>query len=302
MKIKKKNLFMASVELKGFQKLKELDERIRDNKQQSVEDLDSFVMIPTENLKRGKFQPRKHIKNDKLLQELALSIERHGIIQPLIVRKLENNKFDIIAGERRWRAAGMLGLKKVPAVIRNVDDGSAFAFAMVENIQREDFNCVEEARGFFRFQKEFNMTHDEIAEIVGRSRSSITNAIRLLSLADSVKEFLNDKKLEMGHARALLSLSAQEQELFSNRIVEKQLTVRETEALIQAYRNSSPNKQTKKENQYKQEINQWVKGFEKALSTAVKIKLNNKGEGSVTIPVSSPDEIKWLLKVVSEKT
>ena len=187
--------------------------------------------LPIEYMQRGKYQPRKDINPEKL-QELADSIKVQGVIQPIVVRQIAHEKFEIVAGERRWRAAQLAGLAQVPIVIKEIDDRAAMAIALIENIQREDLNPLEEAEALRRLLDEFDMTHQHIAEAIGKSRATVTNLLRLMDLHPDVKKLLLNNQLEMGHARALLSLDGLKQVAIANKVVKEGLTVRATERLV----------------------------------------------------------------------
>ncbi|WP_394751926.1 ParB/RepB/Spo0J family partition protein [Crenothrix sp.] len=186
--------------------------------------------LPIEYLQRGKYQPRKDMNPEKL-QELTDSIKAQGVIQPVVVRSIGSDKYEIVAGERRWRAAQLAGLQEIPVVIRDIDDRSAMAIALIENIQREDLNPLEEAAALRRLLDEFTMTHQQIADAVGKSRTTVTNLLRLMDLHPDVKTLLINGQLEMGHARALLSLDDVKQVAIANKIVKEGLTVRDAERL-----------------------------------------------------------------------
>lgn len=187
--------------------------------------------LPIEQLQRGKYQPRIKMEQSAL-QELAETIRTQGVIQPLLVREIERNRYEIIAGERRWRAAQLAGLAQVPVIIKQISDRNAMVMALVENLQREDLNVVEEAAGFRRLLDEFGLTHQQVADVVGRSRAAITNSLRLLMLPAAVKKLIADGKMEMGHARTLLGLPAQSQASAAAKVVAEQLSVRQTELLV----------------------------------------------------------------------
>lgn len=187
--------------------------------------------LPIEHLQRGKFQPRKDMNPEKL-QELADSIKAQGIIQPIVVRKLSQDKYEIVAGERRWRAAQLAGLQQVPVVVKDIDDRATMAIALIENIQRQDLNPLEEAEALRRLLNEFTMTHQQIADAVGKSRVTVTNLLRLMDLHPEVKKLLISGQLEMGHARALLSLDAVKQVAAAQKIAREGLTVRAAEKLV----------------------------------------------------------------------
>ena len=191
--------------------------------------------LPIEYMQRGKYQPRKDINPEKL-QELADSIKAQGIIQPIVVRHIGHEKYEIVAGERRWRAAQLAGLAQIPVVVKEIDDRAAMAIALIENIQREDLNPLEEAEALRRLLDEFDMTHQHIAEAIGKSRTTVTNLLRLMDLHPDVKKLLLNNQLEMGHARALLSLDGLKQVAIANKVVKEGLTVRATERLVKESR------------------------------------------------------------------
>ena len=199
---------------------------------------DRLANLPLDLLQRGKYQPRVDMRPESL-SELADSIKARGLVQPILVRPLphrnpgESQRYEIIAGERRWRAAQMAGIAEIPAVIRDVPDEAAVAMALIENIQRENLNPLEEARALARLIEEFGLTHQATAEAVGRSRAAVSNLLRLMELADEVKQLLEQRSIEMGHARALLGLTSRRQQIeVANLVAKKSLSVRETEALV----------------------------------------------------------------------
>lgn len=194
-------------------------------------DKNTLQTLPIEYLQRGKYQPRKDMNPEKL-QELTDSIKAQGVIQPVVVRSIAPDRYEIVAGERRWRAAQLAGLQEIPVVVRDIDDRSAMAIALIENIQREDLNPLEEAAALRRLLDEFTMTHQQIADAVGKSRTTVTNLLRLMDLHPDVKILLVNGQLEMGHARALLSLDDTKQIAIANKIVKEGLTVRDAERLV----------------------------------------------------------------------
>jgi ParB family transcriptional regulator, chromosome partitioning protein len=197
----------------------------------SKETVNPTHTLPIEYLQRGKFQPRKDMNPEKL-QELADSIKAQGIIQPVVVRSISDNKYEIVAGERRWRAAQLAGLQQVPVVVKDIDDRATMAIALIENIQRQDLNPLEEAEALKRLLDEYEMTHQQLADAVGKSRVTITNLLRLMDLQPEVKKLLVNGQLEMGHARALLSLDAAKQIAAAQKIAREGLTVRAAEKLV----------------------------------------------------------------------
>lgn len=248
--------------------------------------------MPIEFLQRGKYQPRRDMSQDAL-QELANSIKSQGIIQPIVVRQLSNNKYEIIAGERRWRASQLAGLAEVPVIIKNVSDEAAIAMALIENIQREDLNPIEEAMALQRLQQEFELTQQEVADAVGKSRTTITNLLRLMSLQDEVKTLLEHGDLEMGHARALLGLAGDKQSEAAQYVVAKGLTVRQTESLV---RKLQQEKETKAE---KTEPSADIKSLEIELSEKlganVVVQHGSKGKGKLVIRYNNLDELDGVL-------
>ncbi len=284
---------MSSLELKGLRNLSGLDALLTESKTEKFQK-ENIFHLPVNLLVSGKYQPRSII-DDESLQELTISIKSQGILLPLIVRRIENDKFEIIAGERRWRAAIQAELKTVPAIIKDIPDQTACAFALIENIQRESLNAIDEAIAFERLISEFFLTHEEIAERVGRSRSTVTNLIRLLGLHDEVKELLRVRKIEMGHARALLAVDTNQQKELAKQVVMKNLSVRDTEKLVQKMK-FADQPTFEVTNPYINQISKWQNILSQKLSSAVKVQLNEKGEGKVIISVRSPEEIDWLIK------
>ncbi len=208
-----------------------LDALLADVQQDDSGVNDSLQYFPLDLLQPGKYQPRVDMSQDSL-DELADSIRAQGLVQPIVVRPVNDGHYEIIAGERRWRASKIAGLDTVPALVRDVSDRNAIAMALIENIQRENLNPMEEANALHRLREEFSMTHQEAAEAVGRSRAAVSNLLRLRNLNDEVKRLVENCDLEMGHARALLALEGEQQSTAAQHIVEKGLSVRETEQLV----------------------------------------------------------------------
>ena len=200
----------------------------------SVGDADSLMMLKVEQLRPGKYQPRSYM-DDEALQTLATSIKSQGIMQPILVRQLTDEQYEIIAGERRWRASQIAGLKEVPVLVRAIADEAALAMALIENIQRENLNPLEEAQGIKRLIDEFAMTHEKAADAVGRSRAAVSNLLRLLNLSAPVHDLLMRNKIDMGHARALIGLDEASQLKFAERVVANGLSVREVENLVKKH-------------------------------------------------------------------
>ncbi|RLA21255.1 MAG: chromosome partitioning protein ParB [Gammaproteobacteria bacterium] len=249
--------------------------------------------LAIELLQRGKYQPRREMDAERL-QELADSISAQGLVQPIVVRKIAREKYEIIAGERRWRAAQLAGLSEVPVVIRDVPDQAAMAMSLVENIQREDLNPLEEAEALQRLLKEFKMTHQQVADAVGKSRTTVTNLLRLLELEAEVKSLLDKARLEMGHARALLALSGEEQCQAARKVAQKNMTVRATEKLVRELLSGEPAhpKSTKMD----PDIIQLQEELSGKLGAKTIIKHNVKGNGKIVVEYSSLDELEGLLE------
>jgi ParB family chromosome partitioning protein len=243
------------------------------------------------SLKPGVYQPRKDMEPEAL-EELAASIESQGIIQPIVVRQVENDKFEIIAGERRWRAARKAGLKQVPCVIKNVDDRAAIAMALIENIQREDLNVIEEAVALDRLQEEFSLTHQQVAEVIGKSRATVSNLLRLNQLEMDVKYLLSEKMLEMGHARALLALEGEEQVEVAELVAKKRMTVRQTEQLVK----KCLQPQSEEKNEFQDtEAQQMSQKLSEMLSAKVAIVRTKNGASKVTISLDEPHKLEQLI-------
>ncbi len=256
---------------------------------------DSLNSLPVDLIQRGEYQPRKEF-NQEALEELASSIKAQGVVQPIVVRKIKDNKYEIIAGERRWRAAQLAGLHVVPVVIKDVTDQTAMCLALIENIQRQDLNPLEEAGALSRLIEEFKMTHEAVAESVGRSRSAVSNLLRLLELSSEVKNMLLEGKLEMGHARAILPLSAKNQAELANTIVKHRLSVRETEARVKQLQNNQTNKKDKAIPKKDANIASLETQLSEKLGAKVVIKHNSKGKGELNIHYHSADELDGILK------
>ncbi len=256
---------------------------------------DSLKTLAVDLLQRGQYQPRKDFNKDAL-QDLADSISAQGVVQPIVVRALpRSKKFEIIAGERRWRAAQLAGLQDVPVVIKDVPDKTVMCIALIENIQREDLNPLEEAEALARLIEEFDMTHDTIAEAVGRSRSTVTNLLRLLELNAKVKKLVESRKIDMGHARALLSLPLHEQMGAAETIIKQGLSVRATEKLVQHLLSGS--KQGKVRQASKDpNIQSLENDLSEKMGAKVTIKQQSKGKGVLQINYHSLDELDGILK------
>ena len=246
-------------------------------------------------LKRGEYQPRRFIE-EKDLQELAASIEKHGVMQPIVIRPVDDEKrpYEIIAGERRWRAAQLAGLTEVPAIVRDLNDQVAIALALVENIQRQDLNPIDQAIALQRFHDEFGLSHQEIAETVGKARTTVSNLLRLLSLAEPVKDFMQQGLLDMGHARAILTLKSKDQLKAADTVIEKSLSVRQTEQLVREW--NTP-KQEKNKTSMSADLEQLTQRLSERFSADVKIDYNKQGKGKLVIHYHSLDELDGILNI-----
>jgi len=241
-------------------------------------------------LKPGKYQPRSHM-DEASLNDLAASIKAQGIMQPILVRQLKDSSYEIIAGERRWRAAQLAGLSHVPVLVRSVPDSAALAMALIENIQRENLNPLEEAVGIQRLIDEFKMTHQVAADAVGRSRSAASNLLRLLKLPKVVQNLLAENKLDMGHARALLSLESARQILLANKIVMEGLSVREAESLVQKLTHQPPITKPKKSARINRDTLRLQEELSESLGTHAQIKPGNKGGGKLIIEYANNEQL-----------
>ncbi len=253
--------------------------------------------LGVDQIQRGKYQPRQYF-DQQALQELADSIKAQGIVQPLVVRP-EGSHYELIAGERRWRAAQLAGLQKVPVVVRELDGKSAAAIALIENIQREDLNPLEESQALMRLIDEFDLTHQQVADSVGRSRASVSNLLRLLDLADPVKEQVNKGLLDMGHARALLALIRHDQIEVAKIVVNRGLSVRETEALVKQTLNGVVKKPVSTPEVADPDIKRLENNISEKLGAAVKIKTGKKGAGQLIIDFHNSDELDGILEHLS---
>ena len=247
--------------------------------------------LPIEQLQPGKYQPRKDM-SPEALEELASSIRAQGIIQPIVVRKLTDDSYEIIAGERRWRAAQLAELDIVPCLIKDVADEAAVAIALIENIQREDLNAMEEAVALDRLMTEFELTHQEVATAVGKSRATVTNLLRLNSLQPDVKKLLEYGDIEMGHARALLALDGEVQVDAARTVAGKGMTVRETENLVRKLQNPPPPKEAVEEDP---DVKRLETELSEKIGAAVAINYNQKGKGKMVISYASLDELDGII-------
>lgn len=273
------------------------DSVIQQTDEVEASSVDQLQTLPVDVIQRGRFQPRQEF-DQEALQELADSIQAQGVVQPVVVRPVESGgqaKYELIAGERRWRATQLAGLHEIPAVVRDVPDQAAMAMGLIENIQREELNPVEEATALQRLIEEFGLTHQETAEAVGRSRASVSNLLRLLSLESSVKKMLEHGQIEMGHARALLSLQDGAQQLQAARQVEhKGLSVRETERLVKKLLAPKPS-QTETSTKMDPDTLRLQEEISEKLGAKVQFQYNNQGKGKMLIHFNSIDELDGIL-------
>ncbi len=253
---------------------------------------DTLATLPVARIRPGRYQPRTRM-DQEALAELAASIQSQGLMQPVLVRPVDRERYELIAGERRWRAAQMAGLQEIPALVREVADESALAMSLVENIQRENLNPMEEAAGLQRLVDEFRMTHEQAADAVGRSRSATTNLLRLLRLAKPVQGMVMEGVLEMGHARALLSLDGARQIEAANRIAARGLSVREAEAMVGNMQRGQSARRARKSDRDLARLEEEVSG---RLGTTVEIRAGRKGRGKLVVHYSGLDHLDQLLK------
>jgi len=251
--------------------------------------------LAIEFLQSGKYQPRKDM-SEEALEELASSIRAQGIIQPIVVRQIGAEKYEIIAGERRWRAAQLAKLDAVPCIIKDVPDEAAVAIALIENIQREDLNAMEEAIALNRLLNEFELTHQQVAEAVGKSRTTVTNLLRLNNLNEDVKILLEHGDIEMGHARCLLALEGEAQSDAARLAVAKALTVRETEKLVRSILEPAPKKEVQEKDP---DVKQLEQKLAENLGAKVEINYNKKGKGKLVISYTTLDELDGILSRIN---
>ena len=259
-----------------------------------------LTMLARDLMQAGKYQPRSHM-DETALNELADSIREQGLMQPIIVRSIGNERYEIIAGERRYRAAGIAGLTEVPVLIKEVDDKNALSLALIENIQREDLNAIEEAQGLQRLIHEFDYTHETCAQAIGRSRSAVSNLLRLLNLAQPVQTMLLAGDVEMGHARALLSLDSAQQVMLAQEIANKRLSVREAEKRVQQIQTQiqkgegEQNQHTAKNRAISGDIKALQEKLSDALGAQVDIKMGAKNKGKMTIAFANLDILDGII-------
>lgn len=251
--------------------------------------------LPVEFLQRGRYQPRRDFAEDKLA-ELAESIKAQGLMQPIVVRPIGEKRYEIIAGERRWRASQLAGLEKVPCVIKDVGDEAALAMSLIENIQREDLSPMEEAIALNRLQEEFNLTHQEVADAVGKSRATVTNLLRLLALAPDAKTLLERGDLEMGHARAILALDQKDQGEIARQVVARGLSVRQTEALVRKIQSEAQAAGAPVQQRLDPDIRRLQDEISEKTGAPVQLQHSARGKGKLVISYNSLDELDGILR------
>ena len=265
------------------------------NLDQELKDHDGELReVPIDLIQRGRYQPRRDM-DPAALQELADSIRQQGVMQPVVVRPIAEGRFELIAGERRWRATQMAGLDSIPAIIRDVPDEAAIAMALIENIQRENLNPIEEAFALQRLQDEFGLTQAQVAEAVGKSRTTITNLLRLIGLSEDVRIMLEHGDLEMGHGRAMLTLAPELQMQVAKQVVAKSLSVRQTEALVRRVQQETPDSKSRKKGTLDPNIRALQDDLAERLGARVSIDHGQRGKGKLVIEYSSLDELDGIL-------
>ncbi|APQ12612.1 chromosome partitioning protein ParB [Pseudomonas oryzihabitans] len=286
MAVKKRGLGRGLDALLGGASVKVLQE------QAAAAPVSELQSLPVDIIQRGKYQPRRHM-DPVALEELANSIRTQGLMQPIVVRAIGEGRYEIIAGERRWRASQQAGLDHIPALVRDVPDQVAIALALIENIQRQNLNPLEEAMALQRLQDEFELTQAQVAEAVGKSRSGVTNLLRLLALAEEAKELLAKGELEMGHARALLGLPKARQAEGARHVVARGLTVRQTEALVRQWLSGAES--SEKVPVVDPDISRLEQRLAERLGANVQIRHGEKGKGQLVIRYTSLDELQGVL-------
>lgn len=263
--------------------------------EEQAHDQGQLKVIDVNLLQRGIYQPRRTIREEELV-DLSASIKKHGVMQPIVIRPVEDEQhpYEIIAGERRWRAAKAAGLTEIPAIVRNLNDQVAIALALIENIQRQDLNPIDQALALQRFHDEFGLSHQEIADTVGKARTTISNLLRLLTLQDFVKDLMQEGVLDMGHARAILTLKAKDQEKIAQIVIDKSLSVRQTEQLVREFNNP---KEAQHNKSISADIEQLTQKLSDRFNADVKIDHNKHGKGKLVIHYHSLDELDGILNI-----
>ena len=253
----------------------------------------SVAQIALDDLTPGQYQPRSKMYKSTL-EELSQSIKEQGVLQPLVVRRLASGRFEIVVGERRWRASQMAGLSTVPAIVKDLNNDETAKIALIENLQREDLNALDQARGLFRLQREFNLSQEDLASSVGKSRSTVTNLLRLLNLSLEVQAFLEEGKIEMGHARSLLTLEEADQIALAQQVIAESLSVRQCEALASGF-SAKTKSQTKSEKNKDPNTAALERELSEILGSPVDIKHNATGKGKLVINFKNLDALQGVL-------
>lgn len=276
-----------------------LDSLLATDMEESVANNETLTTLPVTALQSGKYQPRS-LMDESALQTLAESIATQGVMQPILVRAVGEDQYEIIAGERRWRASQKAGLDEVPVIIREIPDESALAMALIENIQRENLNPLEEAQGIKRLIDEFDMTHEKAAHAVGRSRVAVSNLLRLLTLCAPVQEMLMSGQIEMGHARTLVGQEGAHQVILAERIVKDELSVREAEKMVRAFDvDTELDQSTPSEYIEDQDVKRLEESLSEKLGAVVNIKSNKSGKGTVKINYGSLDQLDGIIAKIT---
>ncbi|WP_420554707.1 ParB/RepB/Spo0J family partition protein [Neptuniibacter marinus] len=264
---------------------------------QGAESLDGYRLLAVDLIQRGRYQPRRDIE-PQALEELANSIKAQGVMQPIVVRPIDSDRYEIIAGERRWRATQMAGLVEIPAIVKDVPDEAAIAMALIENIQRENLNPIEEAISLQRLKDEFELTQQEVADAVGKSRSAVTNLLRLMKLGDEVKKMLEYGDLEMGHARALLALDGDLQLQAAQEISGQGMSVRQTEALVKKIQQGGEPSPEKIKPEPNPRLSELAGELSIRFATNVAVSENAKGKGKITINYDDAETLETILSLL----
>ena len=258
-------------------------------------DTEELLNIPIKFLAPGRYQPRRKLDPARI-DELAKSIEQHGVMQPLVLRKIDEDLFEIVAGERRWRACQQIGLEKVPALLKDLTDEQTLAMSLIENIQREDLNVVEEGRALIRLQEEFNLTQQQVAQVVSKPRSTVTNLIRLIALEGEVLSYLEDGEIELGHAKCLLGLTGLKQVAACKKIIESNLTVRQTEVLVKTFKGDFSKIQSSgNKNSIDADILNLQNELSEKIGSPVIIQHKGNGSGKLVIQYFNNDQLQGII-------
>ena len=253
----------------------------------------AVTQISVDDLAPGQYQPRKKMYKSTL-EELAQSIKEQGVLQPLVVRRLASGRFEIVVGERRWRAAQLAGINSVPAIVRDLNNDETAKIALIENLQREDLNALDQAKGLMRLQREFNLSQEELGSAVGKSRSAVTNLLRLLNLSTEVQALLEEGKIEMGHARSLLTLNDHQQLTLAKKVISESLSVRQCEALVAEVSNNKK-KTSKKTKTSDPNTSSLERELSEIFGSSVEIRHNQKGKGKLIVSFNNLDILQGIL-------